>query len=31
MSTGEIAYLSLVIVGVLTFMLTLAVESWRNP
>jgi hypothetical protein len=31
MSTGEIAYLSLVIIGVLAFMLTLAWESWRNP
>ncbi len=31
MSTGEIAYLSLVIIGAIAFMLTLAWESWRNP
>lgn len=31
MSTGEIAYLSLIIIGALAFMITLAWESWRNP
>jgi hypothetical protein len=31
MSTGEAAYLALVIAGVVAFMLVLAWQSWRNP
>lgn len=31
MSLGEIAYLSLVVIATLIFIVTLAWESWRNP
>jgi hypothetical protein len=31
MSPGEIAYLSLVVIAALIFIVTLAWESWRNP
>jgi hypothetical protein len=31
MSTGETAYLGLVIAGVVALMLVLAWQSWRNP
>lgn len=31
MSNGEIAFLSLVVIGMFAFVLTLAWESWRNP
>jgi hypothetical protein len=31
MSLGEIAYLSLVVIAALIFIMPLAWESWRNP